>query len=186
MLDIFSNILANGLYDILKRGAQSLDPKSRLYDILRERQLERLYQDSELQKQIELYRKDRSQEALAGIKAALEKMLQKDKNLAASVEQILASEETLREVMNLTAEQNISDAVLPPAERFNLIRQMSDLSPEDLELVIFTLNPPPRYIPPIESSPGRRAPALLKWAEGPTGCGLDKVQQVLKGLINPQ
>jgi hypothetical protein len=183
---ILSGVLANGLYDIVKRGIGRLSPQSPLYQYLKERQWERLYQDGELLKQIERYRTERGPEALEGIDAALQKILQKDADLAASFQKIQTSQDALREVMTLTAAENTRDANLPQAERFSLIQQLNGLPPEQLDIIIFTVNPPPGIIPPASASVGSRTPALLNWAEGTGGCGLDRVQQVLEGLINPR
>jgi hypothetical protein len=55
-----------------------------------------------------------------------------------------------------------------------------------LEVLIFTLNPPQGLVPPDSAAQGIRASALLKWAEGTGGCGLLTVQEALEAILNPR
>jgi len=41
------------------------------------------------------------------------------------------------------------------------------------------LNVPPGQIPPSQADQASRVDALLNWAKSPSGCGLEKVQEVL-------
>ena len=52
---IILGVLANGLYDIAIKGAQRVSPSSKLSQRLRELQWERLFEDGNLQTQIEQY-----------------------------------------------------------------------------------------------------------------------------------
>ncbi len=71
----------------------------------------------------------------------------------------------------------------PPMSRLELIRTLSQLGTPDFNALMFSLNAPSGNIPPSSAAPGDRAFALLQWAEGPTGCGLDKVEEELRKLL---
>ena len=67
-----------------------------------------------------------------------------------------------------------------------LIRQLNALSAQQLNMLIFALNPPPGAIPPMPAAQGDRTFALLSWAEGPGGGGALQIQQVLDAILNPR
>lgn len=69
-----------------------------------------------------------------------------------------------------------------PDERQELITTLNALVPEQLEEIIFTLKPPGGVIPPSSASQGQRVSRLLEWTESPTGCGLERVQDVLRTI----
>ena len=69
-----------------------------------------------------------------------------------------------------------------PGTRSQLIKTLNAFPPQQFNQLLYALNPPAGVVPPTSASQGDRAYALLSWAEGPTGCGLAKVQQVLDGL----
>ena len=77
-------------------------------------------------------------------------------------------------------------ALLSSIERLLLIRQLNALSAQQLNMLIFALNPPPGAIPPMPAAQGDRTFALLSWAEGPGGGGALQIQQVLDAILNPR
>jgi hypothetical protein len=77
-------------------------------------------------------------------------------------------------------------ASLSPTERLVLVQQLNALSAQQLNMLIFALNPPPGLIPPMPAAQGDRTFALLSWAEGPGGGGVLQVQQVLGAILNQQ
>lgn len=69
-------------------------------------------------------------------------------------------------------------------ERLKFMQTLNAIMPEQLDLIIFTLTPPPGIIPPLPAAQGQRVSALLNWASSPGGCGLAAVQQLLKAITN--
>lgn len=68
--------------------------------------------------------------------------------------------------------------------RFSLIKYLNDLSPQQLDMLISSLNPPTMIIPPMSATPhGDRTSALLQWAESTTGCGLKKLENIYKKIL---
>lgn len=74
---------------------------------------------------------------------------------------------------------------LSTTERLELMRTLNSIMPEQLDMIIFTLTPPPGVIPPLPAAQGQRVSALLQWADRPTGCGLTQLQQTLGEVLNP-
>lgn len=72
---------------------------------------------------------------------------------------------------------------LSPTERLNLMQTLNAIMPEQLDVIIFTLTPPPGIIPPLPASQGQRVAALLSWSQSPTGCGLKQLQQILAQIV---
>ncbi len=66
-----------------------------------------------------------------------------------------------------------------PLDRRSLIRDLNGLPPQQLDELIFALNPPAIIVPPISAPHGNRTSALLQWAESNTGCGLKELQFLL-------
>lgn len=66
--------------------------------------------------------------------------------------------------------------------RLELITTLCALTPTEFNQVVFTLHPPEGVVPPPPAAQGDRAAALLQWLEGPTGCGLEPLQQILDTL----
>jgi hypothetical protein len=66
--------------------------------------------------------------------------------------------------------------------RLELITTLCALTPTEFNQVVFTLHPPEGVVPPSPAAQGDRAAALLQWLEGPTGCGLESLQQILDTL----
>lgn len=68
-------------------------------------------------------------------------------------------------------------------ERHRLIKALEALVESQFEALKFTLNPPNGQIPPSLSDQNSRIYALLRWAESPTGPGLEKVRTVLNLIL---
>ncbi len=72
-----------------------------------------------------------------------------------------------------------------PLDRLSLIQLLNGLPPQQLDVLILTLNPPAMIVPPMPAPHGDRTSALLRWAQSTTGCGLKELQSVLDRIINP-
>ena len=72
-----------------------------------------------------------------------------------------------------------------PQERLNLIQTLGDLPPSSLEALVFALRVPKSVMAGPAAAQGTKASSLLDWAEGPTGCGLRRVRDLLEQLMNP-
>jgi hypothetical protein len=81
----------------------------------------------------------------------------------------------------LTPQPSVS---ISQTERFTLVQNLHAVSAQQLNILIFTLNPPAGVIPPMPAPQGDRVFALLGWAEGPGGSGLAQVQEVLNVILN--
>ena len=64
-------------------------------------------------------------------------------------------------------------------ERQQLFDTLSALPPAQFAAIAFALDPPSGTIPDDTAAQGKRVEALLNWAEGPGGVGLQAVQAVL-------
>jgi hypothetical protein len=73
---------------------------------------------------------------------------------------------------------------LAPDERFALVGKLNALPPQQFNMILFALSPPPGLIPPMPAPQGDRVVALLGWAEGPGGCGLEEVQRLLATVLS--
>ena len=67
--------------------------------------------------------------------------------------------------------------------RLQLVRDLNAVGAHLLNTVLFVLKPSPGLIPPMPAPPVERVHALLTWAEGPGGCGLAKVREVLDEVL---
>jgi len=72
---------------------------------------------------------------------------------------------------------------LSALERLKLIQQLSELPLTQFGHIEFALNVPKGIMPGVAAPVGDRARALLDWAEGPTGVGLDAVCEVAQQVI---
>jgi hypothetical protein len=70
--------------------------------------------------------------------------------------------------------------------RLKFFRTLSALTSTEFDGLLFTLNPPAGIVPGPAAPAGSRVSALLGWAEGPTGCGLNTVQQTLAAIALPE
>lgn len=70
-------------------------------------------------------------------------------------------------------------------DRPSLRKQLNELPPQQLNDLIFDLKPPRGIIPPPSAPQGDRAIALLEWAEGTGGVGLEAVQTSLEVITFP-
>ncbi|MEM6434069.1 MAG: pentapeptide repeat-containing protein [Cyanobacteria bacterium P01_D01_bin.115] len=68
-------------------------------------------------------------------------------------------------------------------ERQKLFDTLSALPPAQFAAILFTLHPPSGTIPDDTAAQGKRVEALLQWADGPGGVGLQTVQEVLYQTI---
>lgn len=76
-----------------------------------------------------------------------------------------------------------SPMMLSPSERLQLIQRLNGLPPAQFAELVSALNPPAGIVPPESAAQGNRTPALLQWAEGPTGRGLLELQTLLDLLM---
>ncbi|MEH2444589.1 MAG: CHAT domain-containing protein [Nostoc sp.] len=70
-----------------------------------------------------------------------------------------------------------------PSDRFALIKLLNDLPPQQLDVLLISIKPTSGVIPPITAPQGDRTAALLRWAEGPTGCGFEQLQSTLNQIL---
>lgn len=68
-------------------------------------------------------------------------------------------------------------------DRLHLFNCLAALPPSQFDQVVFVLKVDKSLILPASAKPGDRVAPLLQWAEGPTGCGLAKVEQVLEHVL---
>ncbi|MBE9108587.1 tetratricopeptide repeat protein [Nodosilinea sp. LEGE 07298] len=64
--------------------------------------------------------------------------------------------------------------------RLKLFQTLSALPASQFEQLRFTLNPPPGLVPEGIAAQGNRVAALLSWVEGATGCGLERLNEVVE------
>ncbi|ACK71265.1 NB-ARC domain protein [Gloeothece citriformis PCC 7424] len=70
--------------------------------------------------------------------------------------------------------------------RLNLLKTLNAITPEQLDMIMLILEPPPGIIPHLSATQGLRVTALLQWAESPNGCGWAEVEQILNEIISPK
>jgi hypothetical protein len=68
----------------------------------------------------------------------------------------------------------------------SLKQTLRRLTISDLNDLIDVLNVPSGQIPPSEADQASRVDKLLNWAKSPTGRGLERLQEVLEKITNPQ
>lgn len=71
---------------------------------------------------------------------------------------------------------------MPPEDRLRLFNTLNQLTPQDLNKLIFVLKPPAGVMYGEHAPTGDKVAALLNWAESATGRGLAEVQEVLGQL----
>lgn len=67
--------------------------------------------------------------------------------------------------------------------RITLFQTLSALAGAQFECILFALQTSAGIIPDSNSAQGNRVSALLNWAEGPGGCGLERVVAVLDSVL---
>jgi nucleoside phosphorylase len=72
---------------------------------------------------------------------------------------------------------------MPPTDRLGLINALNGLPLVQFNALVFELKPPDGLMPPPMAPQGDRSFALVSWAEGYGGCGLQRVQQVLEQIL---
>lgn len=73
-----------------------------------------------------------------------------------------------------------------PEERLALVKKLNSSPSQQFNMLVFTLNPHPGLIPAMPAPQGDRSNALLTWADGEGGCGLEVVSSVFEQIVNPQ
>jgi TIR domain. len=76
------------------------------------------------------------------------------------------------------ASGNLSTA--SAGERLKLAQTLSAIQPQQFNIIVFALNPPPGLIPPMPAPQMERSHYLLAWAESPSGCGIDELHKVMQ------
>jgi hypothetical protein len=71
---------------------------------------------------------------------------------------------------------------MSPHRRLTLFHTLSALPAPQFEELKFILNPPPGVVPESVAAQGNRVAALLSWVEGATGCGLERLCEVLERI----
>ncbi|BAY11380.1 CHAT domain-containing protein [Calothrix sp. NIES-2098] len=71
----------------------------------------------------------------------------------------------------------------PKLDRLKLIKLLNDIPPQQLDMLLFAVDAPNGVIPPNNAPQGDRAAAFLRWAQSPTGCGLEALQQQLDNIL---
>lgn len=83
----------------------------------------------------------------------------------------------------LSAEKTINPPTKTKIEPLKLRITLRNLIESDLNDLIVILKVPRAIIPPDHAPQANRVEALWAWAQSPTGCGLDRLQQVLHELL---
>jgi hypothetical protein len=96
---------------------------------------------------------------------------------------IAAIEQRLNSEAQETLKQTIPKAGV---DRLKLRRTLKSIILDQFNELIDVLDVPSGIIPPSQTEQASRVEALLNWAKSPSGCGLERVQQVLEEIINPQ
>ncbi len=81
--------------------------------------------------------------------------------------------------------QDAHEARLSAIQRLQFMQQLNDLIPQQFNMLVFAVSPPPGLIPPMPAPQGDRATALLSWAEGPAGCGVSVLKNLLETILAP-
>ncbi|MEG3439330.1 COR domain-containing protein, partial [Pannus brasiliensis CCIBt3594] len=73
--------------------------------------------------------------------------------------------------------------LVPSIDRGKLMKTLTRLVEAQFDELQFIIDPPAGIVPPPPAAQSARVFALLKWAESPDGCGLEKIQKVLDDEI---
>jgi nucleoside phosphorylase len=71
------------------------------------------------------------------------------------------------------------------AQRLRLMEKLNALPPQQFNMLVYSVKPPPGLVPPMPAPQGDRTSALLDWAESPGGCGVGSIEQLLETIIRP-
>jgi hypothetical protein len=71
------------------------------------------------------------------------------------------------------------DKSLSARKRMVLVEELNRLLPQQFNMIVYSINPPPGLIPSMPAAQADRTVALLSWAESPGGCGLAVIQRIL-------
>lgn len=74
---------------------------------------------------------------------------------------------------------------LSASQRLQFISQLNAILSQHFNMLLFAVKPPNGLIPPMPAAQADRTIALLMWAEGPGGCGLSVLQELLDKIITP-
>jgi hypothetical protein len=74
--------------------------------------------------------------------------------------------------------------LLSVSQRLQLNRQLNAILPQQFNMMLFAVKPEPGLVPPMPTPQADRSTALLAWAEGPSGCGLATLQELLETILN--
>lgn len=72
---------------------------------------------------------------------------------------------------------------LTSRERLKLIQSLNKLAKAQFEELLSALDPPSGVVPADTAPQGSRTSELLHWVEGPGGCGLPELQEILSEII---
>lgn len=70
-------------------------------------------------------------------------------------------------------------------QRFNLIARLNALAPQQFNMLVFALKPPPGLVPPMPAPLGDRSAPLLEWVES-NGPGLITATNILELIVGPR
>ena len=73
-----------------------------------------------------------------------------------------------------------------PDARLALIEELTNVPPQQFNMIMFAVKPPSGIVPPMPAPQGDRSHALLSWAESHNGCGLALVREILAALRRRQ
>ena len=75
--------------------------------------------------------------------------------------------------------------LLSTSQRLEFISQLNAILPQHFNMLLFAVKPPVGLIPPVPAAQANRSIALLMWAEGPGGCGLSVLRELLDKIVTP-
>ena len=75
---------------------------------------------------------------------------------------------------------------LAPEDRLILVQKLNATTPQQFNMLLFSLNPPAGLIPSMPAPQADRSVGLLGWAESPGGPGLPAVVKIFEAVLNPQ
>jgi len=100
--------------------------------------------------------------------------------------ELVASDYGVPEIPEAISSQpgaSATKTTLSAEERLSLIQAVNGLPPSQFEEIVYALDLPRGIVATGMDAQGNRAKALLDWAEGPTGCGIDEVLNLLAKYI---